>query len=36
MKKTEWIRCHVCRGKTYDRIRKDTILRSHTNMLKID
>lgn len=26
MHKTEWIRCPVCRNKTRDRIREDTVL----------
>jgi hypothetical protein len=29
MKRTEWIRCPVCGGKTRDRIREDTVLKNH-------
>ena len=29
MKRTEWIRCPVCGGKTRDRIREDTILKNY-------
>ena len=29
MKRTEWIRCPVCGGKTRDRIREDTVLKNY-------
>ncbi len=29
MRKSEWIRCPVCRNKTRDRIREDTVLRNY-------
>jgi len=29
MKPTEWILCPVCRAKTRDRIRKDTVLKNY-------
>ncbi len=29
MRKSEWIRCPVCRNKTRDRIRENTVLRNY-------
>ena len=29
MKRTEWVRCPVCGGKTCDRIREDTVLKNY-------
>lgn len=29
MKRSEWIRCPVCGGKTRDRIREDTVLKNY-------
>ena len=33
MKRTEWIRCPVCGGKTRDRIREDTVLKKLSSLL---